>query len=144
MLTKEIEKRAFNYFQSGYHCGESILKTMSDLYAQKLGTETIRAASSFCGGIGGTHEDICGALAGGIIAIGCLFGRLKPGENIHEVQELAVEFRKNFIDKFGSGNCGEILKRLGKQENSIKCQELTGMAAGLLSELLEKKIIGKV
>ena len=139
---KEIEKRAFNYFQSGYHCAESILKTILDQYAQKSETEIVKAASSFCGGIGGTHKDICGALTGGIIAIGCLFGRLKPGEDIQEAKKLAAEFRKYFIKKFGSSNCGKILERLGEQENSIKCKELTGVAAGMLSELLEKKITG--
>jgi len=30
---KEAEKRAFDYFQSGYHCAESILKTIVELHA---------------------------------------------------------------------------------------------------------------
>jgi C_GCAxxG_C_C family probable redox protein len=135
---KEAEKRAFDYFQSGYHCAESILKTIVELHTEEeaQGKEIPKIASSFCGGIGGTHEDVCGALTGGVIAIGFLCGRMKPGEDIQNAKALASGFRKQFIKEFGSTNCGKILERLGQQENSLKCKKLTATAARLLSERL--------
>ena len=133
---KEAEKRAFDYFQSGYHCAESILKTIVELHAGEQGKEIPKIASSFSGGIGGTHEDVCGALTGGVIAVGILCGRMKPGEDIKDAKELASGFRKQFIKEFGSTNCGKILERLGKQENGLKCKKMTATAARLLSERL--------
>ena len=78
----------------------------------------------FGGGIGGTHEDVCGALTGGVIAVGFLGDRMKPGEDITDANDLASGFRKQFIKEFGSTHCGKILERLGKQENDLKCKKM--------------------
>lgn len=139
MDSEKIEKKAFDYFQSGFHCAESILKAILEQYAEEPDSEIPKMASGLVGGIGGTHEDICGALAGGIIAIGYLFGRTKPGADIRETREIATEFRRRFIAGFGSTNCGVLLEGIGKQENMIKCKRLTAGAAGLLSEILAER-----
>lgn len=140
---KEAEKRAFEYFQSGYNCAESILKSIIELHGEEQGTGIPKIASSFGGGVGGTHEDVCGALTGGIIAVGFLCGRNKPGEDIRDAKAIASGFRKQFIEEFGSTNCGKILERLGQQENSLKCKKMTAAAARLLSERLSIHLSGK-
>jgi len=136
MVREEAEKKAFDYFQSGFHCAESILKTIMELFAKEPSSDIPKVASGFGGGIGKTREDVCGALTGGVIALGCLFGRMKPGEDFQDAWELSSEFRKRFIDKFGSANCQTILKGFGEQENNIKCKRLTSNAAGMLSEII--------
>lgn len=139
MKREEVEKKAFDYFQSGFHCAESISKAIVELYAAEPSSEVPQVASGFSGGIGGTHEEACGALTGGIVAIGCLFGRMEPGKDIQAAKGLAAEFRNRFAEEFGATNCQVLLDGLGEQENALKCKGLTATAAGLLSELLERQ-----
>ena len=139
MTREELEKTAFDHFDGGFHCAESIAKTIIDQYAENPNMESVKAASGFIGGIGGTHTETCGALTGGIIAIGYLYGRTEPGRDIQNAKELAAEYTNRFAEEFGSTNCGILLERMGEQDNSMKCKKLTASAAGLLSELLEEE-----
>ena len=139
MTRDEVEKTAFDYFDSGFHCAEAIAKTITELHAENPNPVTTKGASGFMGGIGGTHAETCGALTGGIVAIGYLYGRTEPGKDIQHARELAAEFVDRFVEEFGSANCGVLLEKLGKQHNGLKCKRLTAAAAGLLSELLAEK-----
>jgi C_GCAxxG_C_C family probable redox protein len=133
---KAVETRAFAYFQSGFHCAETVSGTTIALFAKETSTEVPRVASAFGGGIGRTYEDVCGALAGGTIAIGYLFGRMTPGENIDTARALAAELRRRFIERFGSTNCRTLLAGFGEQENWARCKSMTAEIAGILAEML--------
>ena len=133
----EIEQRAFDYFQSGFNCAEAVSKVIAEWYTKEPSASIPKVASGFGGGIGGSKGDTCGALTGGVIALGYLWGRMEPNGDKKIVYELASEFRKKFIDSFGSSNCQSLLNGFGEQENMIKCKKLTARAAGILSEMLE-------
>jgi C_GCAxxG_C_C family probable redox protein len=136
-LREQASEKAFNNFQSGFHCAESISQAIVDVHGGEAdGRKVQRFAAGFQGGIGGTHEDICGALAGGIVAIGCLRGQREAGQDNQEIKELSTEFRRRFIAEFGSSNCQMILDRLSEREDGFDCKKLTAIAAGLLSEVL--------
>ncbi len=139
MARDEVEKTAFDYFDSGFHCAEAIAKTITELHAENPNVVTTKIASGFMGGIGGTHAETCGALTGGVIAIGYLYGRTELGKDIQHARELTAEFTARFVEEFGSANCGVLLERLGEQHNGLKCKKLTAAAAGLLSELLVER-----
>ena len=65
-----------------------------------------KIAFGFTGGIGNTG-DVCGAVAGAVMAIGL---KQEQSKNIEEsLQSLAVvqEFRRSFEDKMGTINCRE-------------------------------------
>ena len=135
-IRKEAEERAFSYFSSGgFHCAESISRTIVELHGGEPDTVVHKVAAGFRGGLGGTHEDVCGALTGGIVAIGYLYGRTEPGRDLQKATELTVAFRKRFLDAFGSTNCEKVIENL-ESSGVSNCQEMTGIAAGLLSELL--------
>jgi C_GCAxxG_C_C family probable redox protein len=136
MMRKEVEQKAFDYFQSGFQCAEAISKTLTELFADDVGGDIPRVASGFGGGIGGSHEDVCGALTGGVIAIGRLLGRMETGPLLKDTYRTASNFRKQFVEKFGSTNCQVILTEFGPQDNMDKCKRLTAEAAGLLADLL--------
>ncbi len=84
-------------------------------------------------------SDVCGALAGGIVAIGYMHGRSESGKDLSDASRIASEFRRQFIEAFGSTNCGAILKSLGKQEDSMKCKQLTATATGILADILMRQ-----
>ncbi len=132
----DATQKTFDYFQSGFHCAESISKAIVEIYGETPAHDIPKVASGFGGGIGKCKEDTCGAVTGGIIALGYLYGRTEPGTDFRNAWELSAEFRKQFIDKFGTANCGRLLEQFGEQENMIKCKNMTAEAAGILSALI--------
>jgi C_GCAxxG_C_C family probable redox protein len=132
----EIEQMAFDYFQSGFNCAEAISKAILEAYSNEIHTDIPRMATGFGGGIGGSKAETCGTLNGGIIAIGCLFGRNRPGDDKKTAYEVSAEFRQKFIDTLGSSICPIILEKFGEQENLIECKKMTGRAAGILYTIL--------
>ena len=73
-----IQENAFQYFISGLHCAESIARAILEHYGEFYNPEWIKAASAFQGGIGKCKQDVCGALTGGVVALGILKGRNDP------------------------------------------------------------------
>ncbi|MBU3914312.1 C-GCAxxG-C-C family protein, partial [bacterium] len=110
MENKKIAEEAFNYFNSGYNCAEAVLKSITDNFSSEKNEAILRIASPFCGGIGKTTKEICGALSGGIMAIGYLYGRSKPGENFDAAWKMTAKLRTEFEEKWGTTQCGSILK----------------------------------
>jgi C_GCAxxG_C_C family probable redox protein len=96
----------------------------------------VNVASAFCGGVGRSHEDVCGAFTGGVIATGFLYGRKEKGKDLSKACAVVSRFREQFIEAFGSTNCELILKKLGDQEKFIKCKKLTAKATGMLADII--------
>jgi len=138
-MKKDLGKEAFDYFNNGFCCSEAVSKAIVDRFSDDPEGFPVKVASGFCGGIGRSHEDICGALAGGVIAAGYLFGRMEQLKDLSEASMVINEFRKLFLAEFGSTNCAVILQTLGEQEKFIKCKQLTGRAAEILAGILEQK-----
>jgi C_GCAxxG_C_C family probable redox protein len=65
----------------------------------------VNVASAFCGGVGRTHQDICGAFTGAVIAVGYLYGRTEQGKDLNKASSIVSEFRRQFLETFGSNNC---------------------------------------
>ena len=141
MTRKDIEQKTFMYFHSGFNCAEAVLKTFAELYSKEPYTGVTKFATGFGGGIGGSHCETCGALTGGIIALGCLYGRKDPGDDKQKVYSLSAEFRNQFLKNFGSTNCQKILDMMEKQDIKMDCKKLTAEAAGVLYEILQKENI---
>jgi C_GCAxxG_C_C family probable redox protein len=139
MTKKDIEQKTFMYYHSGFHCAEAILKTFVELYSKESDLSITKFASGFGGGMGGSNCETCGALTGGIVAMGWLFGRKDPCDDKQKVFSLSAEFRTLFLEKFGDTNCKKILDLLGEQENKLKCKKLTADAAGILYEILQRE-----
>ncbi len=140
MQREDLEKEAFDYFYNGFCCSEAISKTIIDHFAADPKGYPVKVASGFCGGIGRSHEDICGAFTGGVIAAGYLFGRMEQGKDLRQACQVILEYREAFVEAFGSTNCAAILKSLGDQEKFIKCKRLTGRAAGLLADIIARHL----
>ncbi len=135
---KEIEQKTYDYFNGGFNCAESISKAIIEEFSKEKSVEIPKIASGFGGGVGHSKDDICGTLAGGIMALGFLYGRMNQGENIQKLMKITAEFRTEFINKFGSSNCKILLDKFGVQEKSDKCKKITAEAAGLLADLIAK------
>lgn len=136
---KEAGRAAFEYHDSGFHCAEAVSKAIVEIYGQGVIGGIPGVATAFGGGIGRTHQDICGALIGGVIAIGSLFGRNEAGADWTDAAELAAELRLRFMRKYSTTNCAILLTIFGPQENGIRCKQLSGEVASMLAEILEER-----
>ena len=50
--------------------GEHLLGPLDD--------QVLRMSSGLGGGLGSTQQELCGALSGGVLIIGALYGRTRP------------------------------------------------------------------
>ena len=94
--------------ETHYHCSEAFTIAVGEHFFGEIPNRVRRMTSGFAGGVGGTQQEICGALSGGILIIGALFGRARASESDERIYSISALYRKNFIDAFGSSICQEI------------------------------------
>ncbi|WP_300155287.1 C-GCAxxG-C-C family protein [Solidesulfovibrio sp.] len=136
MTRQETERYAFE--TKGLNCAETLLRAGIDcLGIQSNGTPS-RIATCFGGGLGRCQEELCGALAGGTMALGLAYGRDTAGDSAETAYEAAAEFRRRFVALHGASRCRELLEVFGEQEDWSACKRLMAEAAGLLYDLVSE------
>jgi C_GCAxxG_C_C family probable redox protein len=105
-----LEEDVRRNFDLGFNCAESVLLTVSR-YSElaKEGAESFipRIATGFGGGIA-RNGDTCGALTGGVIAIGLAIGRSRPEESREPCYSVVDRFYNEFVRTFGTCRCREL------------------------------------
>jgi C_GCAxxG_C_C family probable redox protein len=141
-------KSAEQKFLSGYNCAQAVLFSCSDDINIDKNT-ALKIACGFGAGMG-RKQEVCGAVTGGIIAIGAKYGR---GEgDAQSNTEKTYEKTKELIDKFqvrhGTFICLELLNgcnlntekgRKYFQENNLKdriCNECVRDVVQILEKIL--------
>ena len=85
-----IEKRVAQLFASGFYCAESVVKAVAEENGEDA--DILPAiATGFCSGMS-RHAQLCGAVTGGIMGLGLVFGRLDGTESIQPCYEAVAEF----------------------------------------------------
>jgi C_GCAxxG_C_C family probable redox protein len=139
-LADEVELAAASYYESGYWCGESVLKAVNEALDTPMPPDTYRMASGFCEGLGGSRC-ICGALAGGVMATGLFAGRVSPSDAWEPSYEAAAELRRRWIADQQAETCDEVAARLGgmaSPERWAHCALLVGRTARWVIEMAEE------
>ncbi|MGE5256442.1 MAG: C-GCAxxG-C-C family protein [Hyphomicrobiales bacterium] len=142
--TDSITERCSELFSSGMYCAESVLQAVAEAHGQ-LDPLIPKIATGFCGGISRT-SGMCGALAGGIMALGLLTGRSSPQESKDQCYALSHRLVCLFRKKFGSTQCTDLLgcdistayrtQRFRARDLATKiCAPVTRQAAGLVEEI---------
>lgn len=147
-MTKNVlGEKAVKHFLEGYNCAQSVLLTIFEYWNGKSDLVP-KVATAFGGGIGRCGS-VCGALAGGVMAIG-----VKCGTNESSLKkrlrayELARRFYKQFEKQHGSTLCRELIgydlsnpEELKKARQSKvseeKCVNFVRTAVENLVELIE-------
>ncbi len=143
----EREDRIQQIYDSGFNCAESVLKACQELY-QLPGTEMVpKAASGFGGGIG-RKGSVCGALSGGILALGLAMGRMDPHDAAarDRIYAKARELSERFEREFGTVLCANLTQcDLGTPEGQKKFKE-RGLHKNLCSKFVQgvTKWVGKM
>lgn len=134
----QVEQRTYDLFQGGLVCSEAVLMAVLEASGVDADGFAPRIATAFGGGVGRCREEMCGALAGGLMALGMLRGRAKAGENWAGLAATAVEFREKVRAITGHTRCRDVLDAFGPQENYEQCKRFTAGVAGILHDLLER------
>lgn len=90
----KIRKVAEDYYRNGdFYCSEAVVKTIRDEFKIEVSDDVIAMASGFPVGMGGSGCT-CGAITGGIMALGMVFGR-KEAKDPRVVK--SMELSKNYM-----------------------------------------------
>jgi C_GCAxxG_C_C family probable redox protein len=142
-----VSKKAVVYFHEGYNCAQSVLLAISEYW--NIRNDLIpKIASGFGGGIGRCGS-VCGALTGGVMAIGIRYGTNESSlEKRLRSYELAQSLCRRFNQRHGSMLCRELisfdLSNAKERERARKagvfeekCPEFIRTAVELLFDLSE-------
>ena len=144
-LIKEARETAEGYFRRGeFYCSEAVLTTINDALGQKFPPEIVQMASGFPIGIG-KSKCLCGAVSGGVMALGLAYGRTKPGAPMPESFSNSADLHDYIIDEYGSTCCSVLTMSFDdfqSQERKNHCIDITGeVAARVMENLIENEII---
>ena len=141
-------KRSREFFESGFCCAESVLMAV----AERMGIESDlipKIATGLCAGMSKTSSR-CGALTGGVLALGMIYGRAAVGDSASKdlTYELVAQFVRGFETMFGSADCRELLgcdisteegMRTFEEQGLIeKCYGFAEEATAYLMKVIEK------
>lgn len=73
--------------------------------------QALRMSNGFCGGVGSTREELCGALSAGVMIIGARDGRVSSSEDDKQCLQTIAEYRRRFVQRFGSSTCRVLRSR---------------------------------
>ncbi len=128
----EIGKTAADYYRRGdYFCSEAIVKTIKDAFGLQVPDTVVSMASGFPVGMGGSGCT-CGAVVGGIMALGLFFGRTVPKDDrVNKAMEVARELHDTFRKRHRRLCCRILTKgmTLGSAQHMEQCIAFTGEVA---------------
>jgi C_GCAxxG_C_C family probable redox protein len=103
-----------------------------------LDPQWVRMSSPLSGGVGGTHEEICGALSGGVLVIGGAYGRASLEEDDEPARALAAQYRERFLAELGHTTCAPLREMVKASGGLGSCAELVKRAAMVLLDVLDE------
>ncbi|MFA5026593.1 MAG: C-GCAxxG-C-C family protein [Candidatus Methylomirabilota bacterium] len=117
--TKALYRQAEELHQAcaeSMNCSERVFLVLHRLMETDIPPQAVSLMSGFGGGVGGTRENACGAVTGGVAAIGLIHGRPNPPEGSRvRAYEVSREFVSQFRTTFGMTGCRELIGDLTRE-----------------------------
>lgn len=137
----EIRETAEEYFRSGtFFCSEAVVQTINDALGKPFHDDIVKTASAFPIGLG-KAQCLCGAVSGGEIALGLVYGRVK-GEPMNPKMFQHAKALHDFIrEKYKATCCRVITKQWAgdnfmSPERKAHCIAITGVVAEWVADVL--------
>ena len=136
----KIAKDAEDLFRGGFFCSEAVVSSIRSNFEMDVPEEVIAMASGFPIGIG-RSKCLCGAVSGGVMAIGLVFGRtVQKDPQVEQTLLLSKELHDWFKEANGKNAlCCRILTKefdMGAGEHKEQCIRFTGLVAGKVAEMI--------
>ncbi|GAA0751274.1 C-GCAxxG-C-C family protein [Clostridium sartagoforme] len=141
---KKISQDAEDLFRGGFFCSEALISSIRSNFELDVPEEIISMASGFPVGIG-RSKCLCGAVSGGVMALGLFFGRTKQGDSkVEKNLEVAKELHDWFKEANGKNAlCCRILTKgfdMSAGAHKEQCIHFTGMVAGKVAEIIVREL----
>ena len=142
-ISEQTRTKAESLYRRGkFYCSEAVFTTVNDYLGQPADSRMVKMASGFPVGIG-MAGCLCGALSGGVMALGLKYGREKGGHFMpEEMFPLSAELHDRFQRRNCSACCRKLIKNMefGSKEHQEQCIRFTGEVAADVIDLLENGI----
>lgn len=142
----KVQLDAEEYFRRGnYYCSEALVASVRDNIAPEMPEALIAAASGFPVGVG-RSKCMCGAVSGGVIALGYVFGRTAPSSPADPASvktlELANELQQAFRESHRVLCCSVQTKGMdmASGEHKTQCIAFTGEMAAKTAEIIAREL----
>ena len=137
-IIANVRTKAEGYFQRGeFFCSESVIHTLNELLDWPFDRSITRLASGFPIGIG-KSGCVCGAISGGVMALGMAYGRNHGDAMNSRMLPIAAELHDHIKKSYKSTCCRVITKDLvfDSPERKAHCVKITGEVAAWVAEKL--------
>lgn len=140
-LLESVKKEAEGYFERGeFFCSEAVVHTINRLLDKPYNDDIVKMASGFPIGMG-KSGCLCGAVSGGQMALGMVYGRVHGEPMNDKMFPIAAELH-NFIKEEYNSTCCRVMTRqwagdnFKSPERKKHCVEITGKVAEWVAEKL--------
>jgi len=108
-LVEAVRMKAYDYDFNCHGCSQAVVQTFLDVFEED-NSPLFKAASPFAAGMSMTGNN-CGALFGGLLILGTVFGRGSMDDGMEGIVEgirPARKLVKHFQGRFGTVNCRDL------------------------------------
>lgn len=130
------------YREGKFLCSEAVFTTVNDHLGQPADARMVKMASGFPVGMG-MAGCLCGALSGGVMALGLSHGRERAGAKMNkDMFPLSAELHDRFLRRNKVACCRKLIKHMkfGSKEHMRQCIRFTGEVAADVIDLIENGI----
>lgn len=142
-LLDRVQADAEQLFRSGtYFCSEAVVQTINELLGKPYDENVVKLASGFPIGMG-KSGCLCGAVSGGQMALGMVYGRVEGEPMQDRMFEVSKALHDYIIDEYKATCCRVITREWAgdnfkSPERKNHCIKITGkVARWIANELIE-------
>jgi C_GCAxxG_C_C family probable redox protein len=138
-IIEKARKQAEEMYRSGeFLCAEAVFMAANEFMGFPVPKEMVRLTSGFPVGIG-MSGCVCGALSGGVMALGIRYGRSQGGTPTPGMFETTRELHNRFVTRHKCTCCRVLIKKfdMGSPQHIEHCIAITGEVTADVIELLE-------
>ncbi len=142
LVVEQARRKAEEFYRSGqFLCSEAVFLVANEFLGHPVPDEIVKLASGFPVGMGKTGCS-CGALTGGVMALGLKYGRSTPGVATPGMFEASKELHDRFKARRRVTCCRVLIRpfEFGSDDHIQQCITITGEVAADVIELLAREI----
>lgn len=143
----QIRETAEGYFRRGeFFCSEAVLQTINDALGKPYPDTIVKMASAFPIGLG-KAQCLCGAVSGGEMALGLVYGRVHGEAMNPKMFEKAKALHDFTIQEYKATCCRVLTSQWSgdqfkSKERKNHCIKITGVIAEWVArELMEDEVL---
>ena len=128
-------KKATDLFEAGFSCSQAVFGRFAEENGLDYDT-ALKIASGFGAGMA-RNEEVCGAVTGGIMALGLRYGRTSDTDSsaTYDTYEKVNELTKRFVRENGSYICKNLLGGIDLKTDPDYRKDVKGLRVGVIEEL---------